>query len=42
MIAAGIIYSGSAGFPYEVEFREGMVETEAARISNVNIKRKEE
>ena len=40
MIAASMIYSGTAGFPYEVEFREGMVETEAARISNVNIKRK--
>lgn len=40
MIAASIIYSGTAGFPYEVEFRDGMVETEAARISNVTIKRK--
>ena len=40
MIAASMIYSGTAGFPHEVEFREGMVETEAARISNVNIKRK--
>ena len=40
MIAASMIYSGTAGFPYEVEFRDGMVETEAARISNVNIKRK--
>ena len=41
MIAASIIYSGTAGFPYEVEFGEGMVETEAARISNVTIKKKE-
>ena len=40
MIAASMIYSGTAGFPYEVEFRDGMVETEAARISDVNIKRK--
>lgn len=40
MIAAGMIYSGTAGFPYEVEFKDGMVETEAARISNINIKRK--
>lgn len=40
MIAASMIYSGTAGFPYEVEFRDGMVETEAARISNINIKRK--
>ena len=41
MIAASMIYSGTAGFPYEVEFREGMVETEAARISNILIKRKD-
>jgi hypothetical protein len=41
MIAASIIYSGTAGFPYEVEFGEGMVETEAARISRVTIKRKD-
>ena len=41
MSAASIIYSGTAGFPYEVEFGEGMVETEAARISRVTIKRKD-
>lgn len=41
MIAASIIYSGTVGFPYEVEFGEGMVETEAARISRVIIKRKD-
>lgn len=41
MVAAGIIYSGTAGFPYEVEFGEGMVETEVAEISNVRIVRKE-
>ena len=41
MIAASIIYSGTVGFPYEVEFGEGMVETEAARISRVTIKRKD-
>lgn len=40
MIAASIIYSGTAGFPYEVEFRDGMVETEAARISNITIKKR--
>lgn len=40
MIAASIIYSGTAGFPYEVEFEEGMVETEAASISRISIKRK--
>ena len=40
MIAASIIYSGTAGFPYDVEFKDGMIETEAARISNINIKRK--
>lgn len=42
MIAASIIYSGTSGFPYEVEFGEGMVETEAARISNIKIKRKKQ
>ena len=42
MIAASMIYSGTAGFPYEVEFGEGMVETEAARISNVTIKKTEQ
>lgn len=42
MMAAGIVYSGSAGFPYEIEFRGGMVETEIARISSVTIKRKKE
>ena len=41
MIAASMMYSGTAGFPYEVEFRDGLVETEAARISNINIKREE-
>ena len=40
MMAASMIYSGTAGFPYEVEFAEGMIETEAASISNMNIKRK--
>lgn len=40
MIAASMIYSGTAGFPYEVEFWEGMVETEVARISNIRIQRK--
>lgn len=41
MAAASIIYSGSVGFPYEVEFGEGMTETEVARISNIRIKKKE-
>ena len=40
MIAASIIYSGSVGFPYEVVFEEGMVETEVAAISRIQIKRK--
>lgn len=39
MIAASIIYSGSDDFPYEVEFLDGMVETEVASISNIRIKR---
>ena len=41
MIAASMIYSGTAGFSYEVEIGEEMVETEAAQISKVKIKRKE-
>lgn len=40
MAAASIIYSGSIGFPYEVEFGNGMVETEAAAISAFRIKKK--
>lgn len=40
MMAAGIIYSGSSEFPYEVEFLGGTVKTEIATISNVRIKRK--
>ena len=40
MVAASIIYSGTAGFPYEVEFEEGTVETEVATISKISIKRK--
>lgn len=40
MLAASIIYSGSDEFPYEVEFLDGMVENEIARISNIKIKRK--
>ncbi|HBA62787.1 MAG TPA: chromosome segregation protein SMC [Lachnospiraceae bacterium] len=40
MVAASMIYSGTAGFPYEVEFEEGTVETEVATISKINIKRK--
>ena len=40
MAAASIIYSGSIGFPYEVEFGNGMVETEVAAISAFRIKKK--
>ena len=40
MVAAGIIYSGSGEFPYEVEFLDGTIETEVATISSVRIKRK--
>lgn len=40
MVAASILYSGSAEFPYEVEFLDGMVETKAAAISKIRIKRK--
>lgn len=40
MMAASIIYSGGDEFPYEVEFLDGMIETEVASVSNINIKRK--
>lgn len=40
MVAASIIYSGSSEFPYEVEFLDGIIETEAAVISKIRIKRK--
>lgn len=40
MVAASIIYSGSGEFPYEVEFLDGMMETEVAAISKIRIKRK--
>jgi len=40
MIAASIIYSGTEGFPYEVEFGEGMVQTDAAAIRQVRIRRR--
>lgn len=40
MVAAAILYAGEPGFPYEVEWNRGMVETEVARISNITIRRK--
>lgn len=40
MVAAGIIYSGSDEFPYEVEFLDGTIETVVATVSSVRIKRK--
>lgn len=42
MFAASIIYSGTEGFPYEVELGEGMVETEVAGIRRVTVKRREQ
>ena len=39
MAAASIFYSGTVGFPYQVEFGEGMVETEAASIRSFRIKK---
>ncbi|MFA9559652.1 Wadjet anti-phage system protein JetA family protein [Evansella sp. AB-rgal1] len=41
MIAVSIIYSGTEDFPYEVEFLEGVIETEVATISNIRIKRRD-
>ena len=40
MMAAGIIYSGSGEFPFEVDFLDGIIETEVATISKIRIKRK--
>lgn len=40
MAAAAMIYSGSSEFPYEVEFLGGTLETKAASISRIRIKRK--
>ncbi len=40
MVAASIMYSGTAGFPFEVEIQDGMIETEAASISKLQIRRK--
>ena len=42
MAAAAVIYSGTAGFSYEVAFEDGMVETEAASVSRFRIKKKKE
>lgn len=42
MIVASMIYSGSSDFPFEVEFLGGMIETEAAAISKIRIKRTSE
>ena len=36
MAAAGIVYSGTDSFPYEIEFLDGIIETEVAKISNIN------
>jgi len=41
MVAAGIIYSGTEDFPYEVEFLDGTIQTEVATFSNIRISRKE-
>lgn len=43
MMAAGsIIYSGTAGFPYEVLFEDGMIETESASLSRFRIRKRKE
>ena len=40
MAAAGIVYSGTDSFPYEIEFLDGTIETEVAKISNIRINKK--
>lgn len=42
MLAASIIYSGSAGFPFVVEFEEGLVQTDVAAISKIKVRRLEQ
>ncbi len=37
MLAAGVIYSGTEGFPYCVEIEDGLVETEIATLSKLSI-----
>ena len=39
MVASCIIYSGTSGFPFAVEFLDGTVETNVATISKIRIKR---
>lgn len=39
MLAGCVIYSGSLGFPFEVEFGEGTVPTAVATISRIIVKR---
>lgn len=41
MVAVGVIYSGTQEFPYQVEFGEGMVETDIGFISRLTLTRKE-
>ena len=37
MLAAGVIYSGTEGFPYRVELEEGLVETNIATLSKLSV-----
>ena len=39
MLVAGMIYSGTAEFPYKVELVGGMVDTPVANISKIRITR---
>lgn len=41
MMAAGMIYSGSIDFQYDVEIKDGFVETDVATISNICITRRD-
>ena len=42
MVAAGIIYANTLGFPYRVDINEGFVETEVATISKLVIRIKDD
>lgn len=39
MVAAGIIYSGARDFPFQVQFRQGLLVTKVAKVSRIDIVR---
>ena len=41
MLAASVIYSGATGFPFVVEFEDGVVQTAVAAISRIKVRRRQ-